>query len=85
MNGFGGKQRRVWFRWLVEQLEHALGLLAVQSEDRLAFEDFLRLPVRGLHDEVIERRAFEVGGSLDGFPHTRRDACDKAGVLFGDG
>ena len=85
MDGFGGEQRRVWLRRFVEQLEHALGLLAVQSEDRLAFEDFLRLPVRGLHDKVIERRAFEVGGSLDGFPHTRRDACDKTGVFFGDG
>ena len=81
----GGKQHRVWFRWFVEHLEHALGLLAVQPDDRLAFEDFLRLAVSRLHDEVIERRAFEIGGGLDGLPHARWDACDEARVLSGDG
>ena len=85
MDGFGGAQRRVWFRRLVEQLEHALGLFAVQSDDRLTFQDFLCLTVRRLHDEVIQRRAFEVGGGLDGFAYTRGDACDKAGFLFGNG
>ena len=85
MNGFGGAQRRVWFRRFVEQLEHAPRLFAVQTDDRLAFENFLCLAVGGLHDEVIERRAFEIGGGLDGFSHTRGDACDKAGFLFGNG
>ena len=84
MDGFGGEQRRVWLRRFVEQLEDALRLLAVQPNDRLALQDFLRLPMGCLHDEIIQRRAFEVGGGLDGFAHTRGDACDEAGVLFGD-
>ena len=85
MDGFGGEQRRVWFRRFVEQLEYALGLFAVQPNDRLTLENFLRLAMSGLHDEVIERRTFEVGGGLNGLPHTRRDAGDKAGLLFGYG
>ena len=83
MDGFGGEQRRVRSRWFVEQLEHALGLLAVEPDDRLAFEDFLCLAVGGLHDEVIERRTFEIGGGLDGFPHTGRNSRHQAGPLFG--
>lgn len=85
MDGFGGKQRRVWLRWFVEQVEHAPGLFAVQTDDRLAFENFLRLAVGRLHDEVVKRRAFEIGGGLDGLAHTRGDAGDEAGLLFGDG
>ena len=69
MDGFGGEQRGVRLRRFVEQLEHAPGLFAVQPDDGLAFEDFLRLAMGGLHDKVIERRAFEIGGGLDGFPH----------------
>jgi len=69
MDGSGREQQRVRFRWSVEQLEHALGLVAVQPDDRLAFEDFLCLAMGGLHDEVIEGRTFEIGGGLDGFPY----------------
>jgi len=83
MDGLGGEQRGVRFRWFVEQLEHPLGLFAVQPDNCLAFEDFLCLAVGGLHDEVIERRTFEIGGGLDGFPHTGRDTRDQAGPLFG--
>ena len=83
MDGLGGAQRGVRFRWFVEQLEHTLGLFAVEPDNRLAFEDFLCLAVGGLHDEVIERRPFEIGGGLDGFPHTERNSRDQAGSLFG--
>ena len=59
MHGLRGEQRGVWFRRLFEQLENTPGLLAVQPDDGLAFEDFLRLPVGGLHNKMIERRAFQ--------------------------
>ena len=85
MDGFGGEQRRVWLRRFVEQVKHAPGLFAVQPNNRLAFENFLRLAMGRLHDEVVERRAFEIGGGLNGLAHTRGDAGDEAGLLFGYG
>ena len=78
MDGFGDSQRGVWLRRFFEQVEHMPGLFAVQPDDRLAFKNFLRLAMSRLHDEVIKRRAFEIGGGLEGFPHTQRDAGDKA-------
>lgn len=85
MGGFGSTQRRVRFRRLIERLEHAFSLLAIQPDDRLAFENLLRLAVSCLNDEVIERRSFEIGGGLDRLPHTRRDASDQTRVLSGGG
>ena len=60
-------------------------MFAVQADVRLALENFLCLAMGGLHDKIIERRACEIGGSLAGFPRARRNACDKAGLLFGYG
>jgi len=85
MERLGRAQRRVRLRWFVQQLEHAPGLLAVEPDDHLAFEDFLCLAVGRLDDEVIERRTFEVGGGLDGCPHTGRNTGDQTGLLFSDG
>ena len=82
MNGFGGEQRRVRFPRFVEQLEHAPGLLAVQPDDRLAFENFLRLAMSGLPDEVVERRAFEISGGLEWFPARPQECVRQRGTSF---
>lgn len=85
MDGLRSEQRGVRFRRFVEQLEHASSLFAVEPDHCLAFEDFLSLAVGGLHHEVIERRTFEIGGGLDGFPNAGRDTSDQAGPLFAYG
>lgn len=85
MRSLRGEQRRVWFRRFFEQLEDAPGLLPVQPDDGLAFEDFLRLPVGGLHDKMVERCAFQVGGGLDGLAQPGGNAGDQTGLFFGDG
>jgi hypothetical protein len=77
MDSFGGEQRRIWLWRFVEQVENPPRLFTIQPDDRIALEHFPGLPMGGLNDELIERRAFEVGGGLDDFPHTRRNAGDK--------
>ena len=55
MRRLRGSQRGVGARSPIEELEDPARLLPVQPHQRLALEDFLRLPERRLNEELVER------------------------------